>query len=471
MMRRFIILAFITIAVIGISCAANYAHEKASIKGSGFNDKEMNLTESKGYSYKSYPIPIDSQNMNNGYKIDLYSIPDGEHPYIIVLRGENSQPEAADGKLQIVTQPRNTKKNDNIMKYIYWFNWYGPFKSWLVNVSEEDFINDSAYGMHYELNLTKDDLLWNESGSSLSLKFYPENFSIDSTHYSYDINSDNSIGGRTSSGWGKNFGYRSLPEEVSLKDFLEAEERVKAGEDPMNVLLNSENYHWSVKYPVELQTPQIENNTYNSTELRKYNLPPGLVILNNDPNANYEILRMGSILILNSSQITVIYNGDVRYNGPLENTSLDLDAFGPYMIPVVISTTWSQITGRPVSKAESREVEKDYFNAVPHKSIITSEELNSIPTSSPNETKQDYFNGMSRIFFGPQVPRLNLGRSDKTTSSYSGGLIKFTYSKGVMLNKSLGLSLDKIADEYGVPQEGGVRDLRKYMLPEPRLTK
>lgn len=469
MIRRFIALAFITIAVIGISCAADYAHEKASIKGSGFKGKEMNLTEFKAYSYKSYTPPIESQNVNNGYTIALYSIPNEDHPYIIILGGKNSQPEAVNGVLQVVTQPRNTEKNENIMKYIHWFNWYGLFKSWWINVSEEDFASDNAYGLHYTLNLTKDDLLWNESGSSLSLKFYPENFSIDSTHYSFDINPDNTISLRTGSGWGKNTGYRSLPEEVTQEEFLKAKERVKAGETLLSLPSNPGDYLGSIQYPARVQYAQIENNTYNSTELKKYNLPPGLVILNNDPNANYEVLRGGSMLILNSSQITVIYNGDVRYDGPLENASLGLDAFGPYMIPVVVSTTWSQITGQPVSKAESKKVEKDYFNAVPHKSIITSEELNALPTS-PNETKQDYFNGMSRIFFGPQTPQLMLGRSDRTTGGYSGGLINYTYSKGVMLNKSLGLSLDMIADEYGIPKEGGVRDLRKYMLPEPRIT-
>ncbi len=245
--------------------AANHMYEKASIKGSGYNDQEINSTDwgITNYSYKSYQSTVYSQYQKPGYSIDLSSIPNEEHPYFIVLTGTNSQPEAVDGILQVVTQPGNIQKNKSLLSNVYWFNWYGPFKSWRMNVSKEDFISDNASELRYVLNLTKDDLLWNEAGSTLSIEFYPEDSSIDSTHYSYDIRSDNTISGMTGSGFGKNRGYVPLPREVSLEEFLNIEEKFKAQNNSMGIFFSPEMYFKNVTHLTKFPIARNEEGRYN----------------------------------------------------------------------------------------------------------------------------------------------------------------------------------------------------------------
>jgi hypothetical protein len=215
-------------------------------------------------------------------------------------------------------------------------------------------------------------------------------------------------------------------------------------------------------------TQEIANVTVTEDQiqdLEHYNLPLGLIVLNNDPKAEYETLRDGSMLILRSNQITIIYYGDARYNGSMENTIIDLDAFGPVKIPVNLSVSWSQALERPISKENGKKL----ADTRQHRSILTNEELLAAAAKSGTGTKVDYFNGMQRIFFGSQSSIL-----DKTTESftyYSGGSVSIRPSNGMRLDTSLGISLNQIAAEYGFIQENDAKDLRKYMLTEPNASK
>jgi hypothetical protein len=272
------------------------------------------------------------------------------------------------------------------------------------------------------------------------------------------------------------------------------------------------------------KAPRIANVTVNENqmnELKKYNLPLGLIVLNNDPKANYEVLRDDSILILKSNQITVIYYGDVMFDGRLENSTIKLDAYGPIKTPVNTSLTWGKALGFPVTKDEGNDlatrtmrqiagpftneplelvsasngskigkrinkastgqqtglttneppkpdsasgtlIGKKVNDAGMGRTILTYDDLTAIAERG-NGTKLDYLNGMKIFFFGPQ--RSNLNDTGWETTFYSGGSIIYQPSDGIRLDKPLGISLDQIVNEYGITQGGKSVDLRKYMLP------
>lgn len=152
-----------------------------------------------------------------GYSIDLQTNPNDVHPYIIILHGTDSRPEAASGVMQVVSQPPMKPGMKSITSREYWFGLYGPYKTWFMNLSEENFINDSVYGLHYVLNLTKDDLMWDENGSILALEFGPNNPNIGISSYIFSINPDNTVSGSTGAGFGYNTKYNKPGALSALK--------------------------------------------------------------------------------------------------------------------------------------------------------------------------------------------------------------------------------------------------------------
>jgi hypothetical protein len=218
MLNRFGFLVILAITLIGLTSATNSIYGIGSINDSGTKiGPTVHRDASSNQSTSNQYVPLPSF---SGYWIDLHIIPNQEHPYIIVLNRSESQPSAVDGTFQVVSQPLQLYPNATITSDQYWFGIYGPYKSWLMNVTKKDFVKDVTYGLHYTLNLTRNDLLWSINGTELGILFNPKDARIGMTHLSFSIRSNNSVdsGYYAQAGWGKNLGVKTLPKEGDLSE-------------------------------------------------------------------------------------------------------------------------------------------------------------------------------------------------------------------------------------------------------------
>jgi hypothetical protein len=165
------------------------------------------------------------------YSMSIQTIPNQERPYIIILNKNVSQSSAADGTFQVVSQPLQYNPN-TITDETYWFGIYGPYKSWLMNISKEDFVEDNVYGIYYLLNLTKADLMWSENGTELAIRFIPKDTSIDISDFSFSVGSSNNMIGIVRFGWRENTGFKPLPKEGDLSEINYSHSNADLGFNP-----------------------------------------------------------------------------------------------------------------------------------------------------------------------------------------------------------------------------------------------
>jgi len=211
-------LLLVVFALISFTDAYEISSEMHSINGSGYehliytpyrdNIDSSTNGQSHSYSERNSIQKLERESpyiVLTGYTMELEINSNNVNPYILIFRRSASRPEVTSGILQVVSQPPIKPGMKSVISSEYWFGLYGPYSTWFVNLSEKDFVNDSVHGPHYVLNMTKEDLIWDENGSILALKFCPNNPDIGISSYIYELEPDNTLG-HVSTG---EFGYNS----------------------------------------------------------------------------------------------------------------------------------------------------------------------------------------------------------------------------------------------------------------------